>query len=725
MKKQLFLLTSLLIASTNFYAATCKTDCKTSCSTKSKSCKDVCVPEHGKTFRRVENAFQNATPVYASQFNSNVLRNLDADDKHGGMEITVFGGKNTKKAESGCYFFPYGHSQYTFSGDVTDTVKTHAAAIAFSTAGGFASNNTDNSTTAKNVGTQFNRYAATTFSNTNGADGYLQTDPVTFKYDSNKDTSKILPWNFGITFAALFEPQGALGLATGEQTGKGLVTSPKFKATVNPEYYFSHVGAGLALRYHFSDDRQGFFGSLSTSVEHVRSRMCLNENVVTEKTEINGTNFPINTTNPTLNSDPIADLLPAYITFSETPATNPIAVTGSDPLATGFTGSIAKGSINQAYLNGGAGTYFPVDVDVTNGGGVAPKNVTEAFAQSAWKYGKIDCEQKITRLADIELAVGYQWLCSDCASSNWYVGVVIPTGNKPCADYVAPAVVGNGQHGGIMGGSSLELMLSENEDRAIWYRLDTNCRYLFRNTQKRSFDLKGNEWSRYMMVWDSKESYEAAITNVLSTTAKQPNRNYEPGINVFTHDMKVKPRFQSRINQAVYFNSECFRAEMGWNVFARTKECVEFSCPWDKKPAFADASGVLGIGLNNNRTIYNDAQLMSVNQSLAPNDGSNTAAPSNSGTGMGSIGLLNGLASTTLSTSGLAEYDDFSISEKDVNLDSASTPASIVHTPYATLGYAWDSECKPALSVGAQYEFSQGNTALNKWMVWGKFEFAF
>lgn len=701
MKKQLFLLTSLLIASANFYADSCKTDCKTSCSTKSKSCKDVCVPEHGKTFRRVENAFQNATPVYASQFNSNVLRNLDADDKHGGMEITVFGGKNTKKSESACYFFPYGHAQYTFDGSVADTVKTHSFAIAQNLI--TANINTGGSAAVDSGTIEYANGVITLGGTTAPNEGGFNTNPITLKFDSNADTSKILPWNFGITFAALFEGTGAS--AVGATAGTGLVTNPGFKSVVNPTYRFSHVGAGLALRYHFSDDKQGFFGSLSTSVEHVRSQLCLNEDRINKKEELLTADF-------SATADPLGGIANPGLFANDAGDARP---TANNTLA---------GSINKAYINSAAptetGTFFPVEQGgLKNNPNTPPADVTEAFEQDAWKYGKVGCEQKITRLADIELAVGYQWLCSDCASSNWYVGVVIPTGNKPCADYVAPAVVGNGQHGGIMGGSSLELMLSENEDRAIWYRLDTNCRYLFRNTQKRSFDLKGNEWSRYMMVWDSKESYEAAITaanatNVGGTSLGVANRNYTPGINVFTHDMKVKPRFQSRINQAVYFNSECFRAEMGWNVFARTKECVEFSCPWDKKPAFADSSSVGGMALNNNRTIYNDAQLMSVN------------ATGSSLSTLNANASIQTLAATDLnSAASKNQYDSFAIEEKHVNLDSAATPASIVHTPYATVGYAWDSECKPALSLGAQYEFGQGNTALSKWMVWGKFEFAF
>lgn len=704
MKKQIFLLTSLLIAGANLVADSCcptKTVCKTSC--KPKSCKDVCVPAHGKTFRRVENAFQNATPVYASLFNSNVVRNLDAEDKHGGMEITVFGGKNSKKAEAACYFFPYGHSKYTFDGSVKS--KPLVTALAFNQAD-LAVTATANGALAAEADYALVEGNRALFSTNSSNDATLNTDTITVKFDANKDTSKILPWNFGITFAALFEPTAAS--ATGALGGSGLVTSPEFNSTISPTYEFSHIGAGMALRYHFSDDKQGFFGSLSTSVEHVRSRICLNEDEVKAKTELSGTatagNFPA-------NSDPNGGLSVPGQQMNE--AGTPLP-TATDP----------KGSINKAYINNAtgitnSGTFFPTEQSgLTNQGTAAPKNVTEAFAQSAWKYGKIDCEQKITRLADIELAIGYQWLCSDCASTSWYAGVVIPTGNKPCADYVAPAVVGNGQHGGIMMGSTFDLMLSENEDRTMWFRMDSNCRYLFRNTQKRSFDLKGNEWSRYMMVWADQEAYEAAITAAHATNdvanVAVANRNYTPGINVFTHDMKVKPRFQTRINSAVNFNSECFRAELGWNLLARTKECVEFSCPWTQKPAFADSSYVSGLALNNNRTIYNDSQGTSVNASTNNLRTDNTAG-----------GILTLDQVSTNSATAKAHYTDFVITDADVNLDSAATPASITHTPYASLGYAWDSDCKPVVSVGAQYEFSAGNVALNKWMVWGKFEFAF
>ncbi len=689
MKKQLFLLSlSLLFVGHIALADDC---CPTSCKKKVtvSDCKP-CTVDHGKTFRRHENAFQNGAPMYVSMFNTNVVRNLEEEDKHGGFEMTVFGGKNTKQADSACYYFPNGH--YTYNVDGTVDPQTFVRALAYSDvnpAGG------TEQITVFDMGT--------TSPSATGPD----VNPATFKFDPNKDTSILRPWNFGITYAALFNPLGVT--AQGDTIGTGNVGQPEFKSTICPTHHYSHVGAGFALRYHFCDDKQGFWGSLSTSVENVKSQIKLNEDVSTDK----GTLPTTDCTNGTA-----ADRICPNANLS-----TPGQVTGAIVATAAPVATIAPVASTDIYPV----TGFDVH------GSTAPANMEEAFVQDAWKYGKIGCERSITRLADIELALGYQWLCSDCAAANWYVGLVIPTGNKPCAEWVADAVVGNGQHAGIMTGSSMELMLSDKDDRQCWYRMDSNARYLFRNTQKRSFDLKNNEWSRYMMVWENVDAYTAAMASLnVAGGAALPNggedvtalRAFTPGINVFTHDMKVKPRFIGRLNQAVYMKSDCFRAELGWNVLARTKECVEFSCPWDKKPAFAGTSYEAGAGLNNHRTIFNDSQTTEVVPAIGSPFFSD---PPDRVFDAGSyIDKVGDFAAAIADADITATYDKFAITEADVNLDSAASPAALVHTPYLTLGYAWDSDCKPAVSVGASYEFSAGNNrAISNWLVWGKFELAF
>lgn len=739
MKKQVFLLSllGLLFVGQSALGASCDTDCNTDCTKKvtTSNCDKPCPIDHGKTFRRTETTFTNGSPMYVSMFNTNAVRNLDEEDKHGAFEMTVFGGKNTKQNDSACYFMPYGHRTYTVTGEVEPQKFVNVVALSAVTV-----NDTPTTGDTLIFGPAANEAgaggiipadpAAALPTGVTDLTDDINTNPATLQFDPNKDTSIIRPWNFGITFAALFEPIGA-GLDTrgGYSAGYGLVTNPEFKSTICPTYHYSHVGAGFALRYHFSDDKQGWFGSISTSVENVKSLIKLNESVVKAKTPLTTDNFNA----VDLTAGPRGDIPGTDATTgagtdldgnAQTDVPANIITVNSGTASTSSASDVLFGSVRTSYINDGtgdnSGTGFPVEqAGLANNPGNPPENMEQAFLQDAWKYGKMGCEQSETRLADIELTVGYQWLCGDCASANWYAGLVIPTGNKPCAEFVAPAVVGNGQHAGLMMGSQIELLISENENRAVWYRLDTNGRYLFRNTQKRSFDLIGNEWSRYMMVWENEAAWTTAVNEYKSgvtlndATGLQgftgfARRSYTPGINVFTHDMKVKPRFHSRMNQAVYFKSDCFRAEMGWNVLARTKECVEFSCPWTQKPAFASPNFLPGVGLNNLRTIYNDSTLSEVNFQVSPGDFG--------------AGLLVG-ADATPDTDLYAKH---AITEADVDLDSAATPSSLVHTPYLTLGYAWDSDYKPVVSVGGSYEFSAGNNrAISQWMVWGKFELAF
>lgn len=709
MKKQIFLLSVALLFTGAVLpnSACCSTTTTSCCASASNSNCNTCTPEHGKTYLQVTPHFQAASPELVSDFNSNLLYNLDREDKHGAFEVTVFGGKSTKASQAAAYFLPYGHSTLTFDGSVTAGTNLHTFAQT-------VAESVVQAGTTPTAGDQIGNGVAYVAAGTADATPLMYGDMATYKFDSNKDTSKILPWNFGITYAALFEPLGAS--ASGDNAGSGLVSSPAFKSTISPKLTYSHVGAGMALRYQFSDDKNGWFGVISTAVQHVRSKFCLGENVITEAAEMNATTTPalFGTANPTGTQTGGGAAASVTVTFATTNALNQTAYSPTATASVAPVPSLATAYIGSGFLNATDAAGVTNTTRATSA--TPPANVSEAFAQDAWNYGKISNCNKITRLADIELSLGYQWMCGDCASTNWYVGVVIPTGNKGGATYIAPAVVGNGQHAGIMTGSCTEVMLSEEADYSAWYRIDACARYLFRNTQKRSFDLQGNEWSRYMMVWENEEAYTAAL--VLANTITAPTgpgqavRTYTPGINVFTTDFYIKPQFQGRLNQAVYFQGEHFRAELGWNVFARQTDCVQLACDWTAAPAFADSSYIAGTALNNNRTIYNDSQTTAYNVV----DSLTRVSPVTTPTSLTTI-AGNALAATN--------YADFEITQDQIEYDSVATPGVITNTPYLTLGYAFESDYKPQISIGSSYEFTTSNRALNQWLVWGKFELAF
>jgi len=743
-KRFLTLIAALGLSAVALQADSCSTaKCNTPCAPKAvKKCDDVCPLVHGKTYLRHENSFQMATPVYASMFETNSIRGLE-DDRKGSFQVAVYGGKNTKNERAAAYYLPCGHRQLTFDGAVTplsfvsplalstvrlettgDNVKNVATANAnandatFATigeagAGATADLNFTFSATglkstdlileggaapatikeADNFGVVADTYSVN-LDSTNA-----NFDNATFYFDTNRDTSIIRPWNFGITFASLFEPTA---LSDGADLTAGMVTNPSFKSTINPHLVRSQIGAGMALRYHFSEDKRGFFGEVVTSVENVRSRFQLNENVITQKDDF---------TAPVVG----------YSTTSN--------------VTTGVTQQVKDAYYGLAVGATAAPGDLSVGFTVDEG---APASVTAAFNQATWKFGKITdgCTQSITRLADIELLVGYGWDCSDCAYMTSYVGLVIPTGNRPNAQYVAAPVVGNGFHVGFMTGHVYEMLLSSEEDCGTWkYRLDTNARYLFRNTQQRSFDLCGSEWSRYMMVWEDKEAYVAALSHVngdVNAAAPvengQPSRGYKPGINSFTTDMKVTPGFQVRLNNAVFYQGESLRAEFGWNTFARQAECAELACGWTKHVALADASYLGGVGLNSHRTIYNDAQTSVINNviQLRSNPNNNQLAADSLLVGR-TLGYGDYLVNPTAPTvAGADYYDQFEVKASQINLESATSPSAITQTPYASVGYAWENCDYPSqFSVGGSYTFNGSNAAHTQWLVWGKFDLQF
>ena len=664
----------------------------------------------GKTHLRSVAPFEAGSAMRESIFNHSATAQ-QAEGKKSGLQVTVFGGKNTKQDAAGAYYLPYGHKTLTFQDQQTFKKLNTAYEARYTGTSGV-----------------YHQLASVTLPTGAGIASATATDGITTRrftlgYDDNTDTSFVRPWHFGITHAATQDIYGGTPLSGTDTTtgaGVGISFSPQFKSTISPEFHHSHAGAAAAFRYHFSDEPKSFWFEASTAVEWVRNEMKLNEKIEIEKLELNSTNFPPTTISST------------YSVISDDPAFAALVYTHT---ATAAVTSVAqmKSEINLVWMNtvdetGGAanptGTYWPVGEAVTNGGSTSIDNVTEAFTSNTenlavnkkWLYGKINGAMKKTRLADVELKMGYTFVAAENYSSNGYLGIVIPTGNKATGEFVAEAVVGNGYHAGLMAGGTTEIMVNQNDDWTVSYRMDTNARYLLKNTQKRSFDLVDNAWSRYLMVWE-KDNWTAALAKFNSDTEEEKYsqiRNYSVGINFFTKDMYVTPGFQARINQSLLLEAERYSVELGWNVFAREAEKVALTKSWTENIAFPEAtispftsydSTAAGNNLLANKVAHNGL-LLTKNNKTYRNDALNTTNPA-------------------VDTAWNA---DFEITEKMIDLESAASPQSITHTPYVSVNYMLgdaDSDRPGTLGVGASYEFAQNNSSLSQWQLWGKLGFNF
>lgn len=657
----------------------------------------------GLTFLRPVAPFDNGSPLMVAVTETVQHDNKVRHNKHGQLQVAVFGGQNASQATAAAYYMPSDYTTWTVNDAPTATpvmnfmatnIGLMASATWTDTAGvitnGTAFNvqtPTSNAITdgvtiagakvANTLNTSLIRFLA---SDTANGVGNTANSAVTWAtlgavlqgaaVDIEGGTNKAGTPGTNSKSTTFGQPAEGIYITTdGTQADAGNLyndvsqdtsvlkawnfgitnaavwspttgfTAAAFESTIAPNLQISNAGAAISYRHQFSDDPTGFFLKGSTALQYVRSNWQWNENVVS----------PVD----------IAD--------------------------TNYTNWTTRG--------------FPA------GDTVAPLDLTQAFAQEAWLYGKVDGAQHTTRLADIELLVGYEFINEATHHTNGYLGIVIPTGNKAKGVYLAEPMVGNGGHFGIMYGGTLEIQMSHDEDFIVTTRIDGNFRYLFQNTQVRALDLKDKPWSRYMMVWPDYATFATAST----TTAQR--YSFTPGINVFTQSVKVTPGSQLRINSAIMLESAHFKGELGCGILSRQAEKVILANAWAAGTVALAACNPTGVNnnsfatVNPGRTIFNNAVL----DQVAP-----AAASFTSGTTPGNETITQ------------AEYIANCVEQTDLNLDSAASPASLSYIPYLALGYAWGEDRTPGfVHVGGSYEFSLQNTYNNQWQVWAKLGLSF
>jgi len=364
-----------------------------------------------------------------------------------------------------------------------------------------------------------------------------------------------------------------------------------------------------------------------------------------------------------------------------------------------------------------------VEKIIDNGGGISKSaaqntvaTMTEAFNQANWQYGRIkplsnncDIAHTTVGLADIEVKLGMEWVERKPCHLESYVGLVIPTGNRPTGSYIFEPILGNSHHVGFLMGTSFGVRIWHNEDTGRELRTEyiTQSNYLFASRQWRSFDLQHKPFSRYMELYADREQAAQADqlhAQAIALPVGSPERDRllvqaqalsTPGINLLTRPVDVTPGLQFNITSALVFSTErgC-HIEGGYNFFIRRAECIKLACPWKPDPALKHYNG---NGLTNPvRDITGNLLLESAftPPKLDPFSAEHS----------------------------LANYANNVIKETDLDLASASTPCTLSHTFFASFGYeSQDLEYPLMAHLGASYEFSNANNAsIERWTIWAK-----
>ena len=305
---------------------------------------------------------------------------------------------------------------------------------------------------------------------------------------------------------------------------------------------------------------------------------------------------------------------------------------------------------------------------------VTATTMIEAFRQPGMLYGRIEGPQKKNGLGDILLYLGYDFVDKKDNYLSPFIGFVLPTSNRPKAIYMWEPVTGNNKHAGIILGAYGHSVIHEKNDNQIWFTWSTNNQYLFRNRQRRSFDLNRGPWTRYLAMYANDTQRQSPIQTLGTDGIKTF------GINIMTQDVHVTPGFSNFSTISMSWINNHLHTTLGASTFIRESENIELANQWVLGPEVAD---------------------------LANNNASNMW--SNIGT-LASNGTVNG---TSL------------ILAEDINYASATNTNFLVSSIYATLGYYTTSDHPALYELGISYENSKQNNAINRFTAWGKFQITF
>jgi len=429
--------------------------------------------------------------------------------------------------------------------------------------------------------------------------------------------------------------------------------------------------------------------------------------------------------------------------------------TGENPYAMGYMASttIARDSLASCFCNSMINGCFTFG-DMTN----------------KLKYTKIDCSccsRTLTRLSDIQAALGWNFLQDEDYHMGLQILAGFPTGGKRCCDYFFSPVVGNGGHFELGGGltSSARLWVSDDEERSCWMYLDANVAHLFKRKLWRTFELKNKPNSRYMLVAEMGTTVENLYAGAAAGADDQPESTYQyagegklmPLANITTCCTDVSVAVQGEVSIKFAWNSGNWTFDLGYNLWGRTGEKVCKGCSFDankyvlKGDAFvygfaasdaavATANAPIGLAPSENdanihqgtNTVYG-TDFAAADQKNPRIDNPYLAYSAAAGaTATNRIMWTTPLAGAQAAGQTNTSVDPVFLSCND--LDTCKTPSALSHKIFAHIGYAWNDDMDeddytPFLGLGGEAEFAGktcGNySALSQWGIWLKGGVAF
>lgn len=360
---------------------------------------------------------------------------------------------------------------------------------------------------------------------------------------------------------------------------------------------------------------------------------------------------------------------------------------------------------------------------------------------NAQNYGHflLDKAQKLTRVANIDFLVGYDFVRHDQGHLGMFFKTVAPTGNRPNAQYAFSPVIGNGHHWEFGAGIDGHWDMWNCDDHCLSLYIVGELTHLFNDKQMRTFDINNCCMSRNQLLKKLEPVYANGIVN-----------NY-----VFTEQLvratdwttrKINSSFDVQGDAAIQllYRTCNWAFGLGYNVYGRSKESIEMLEPEHNKNATLNVATKGTTGVCYSKTIITEPPTttyptLNASQDQFCTKTFNTNVPVDPEV-------------LTLATAPGVEYTSWDNSDtvyesivpngtvnnftpnptplNETNISYQGVPRQIQHTIFGHVEYEWLENCmQPFMGMGALCSFANNGTCdvctANQWGIWihGGFNF--
>lgn len=303
-------------------------------------------------------------------------------------------------------------------------------------------------------------------------------------------------------------------------------------------------------------------------------------------------------------------------------------------------------------------------------------SVVKTLDWDNWRAGKwSEKSQTMSGTDDMCMQIGINLSGPLQSTQRVYTELTVPVGSYPSAQYLFEPIIGSAGSFGLGGGIASTIpFIKGNDGINIMFLNQVQYRYHFAVRHQRTPDLKGQPFSRYVILMDT-----GLIANDANVGTKGAN-----GVNFITRECTVTPGATGQSLNALEIRLREHAVSLGYSYWWRAAEQVSFA----KAPLRTFATPWKD-GLVGDEQAWLPAAR--IQDSFIESDPSKT-------------------------TDAAVLYD------VEFDMESAAAPQTASHTVFGRYIGRWNTSIGTfSVNMGAAYEIGDNSAALSSWQVWGGF----